>query len=243
MGQLFSTTKRAAAECPRSPRIAARWGAGLLAGFAAAGLFGGCASLSAPALPCRNVNLAEQVGGYKSAEISYRVDAGQLSLPMSVARIEGRRVSFDEIVSRPQAGSASGRLSIQYPHPDGRPDVALARVEIQNDPRPPVAYWKPSTWRRGGSETSDDAVCHESWRLDMGKADLDALIEQLRRDGCLTDEHPHAKGSELTIGFDGRRVTKPWGQSPALEAAMQRVRSRGNCSPCVDPRPRPARHP
>jgi hypothetical protein len=171
--------------------------------------------------------LDAEAGMYKTAEIVYHVDAGRLTLPVSVTRVEREQVSFDDMVSRPEAGCAGGRIAIRYPHPDGRTDFAEVRLVIERDPRKPFVFWKPNSWRLRGPQSAAEEPSREEWRLDLAKSELDELINQMRQDGCFTHDQPHAKAAELTIGFDGHRRTKPWSQSAPLESCMQRVRREG----------------
>ena len=204
--------------------LGARWLSFSLLGLLAAHC--GCNSL--PLMSWQKMPLEAEAGLYKSVDIAYYLDAGRLTLPISVARVEGQRVSYEEVVTRPEAGCAGGRLVIHYPHPDGRTDFAEARLVIDRDPRKPVVFWKPNSWRFRGPKSPAEEASHEEWRLDLAKADLDALINEMRGDGCFTQDQPNAKAAQLTIGFNGHHRTKPWSQSAPLESCMQRVRREGS---------------
>lgn len=187
----------------------------------------GCVSLSAPTLPWDKPQLDAEAGLYQSAALSYTVDAGRQSLPISVAHIEGQRVSYDQVPSPPQAGTSLGTLTVHYPHPAGREGMAQVRLVIRSDAAPPVVWWNPATYRRPQlSAVAADAI-HEEWLLDISKADFDQLLDQLRRDGFFAQASPNVPAAVLSVEYNDRRVRKNWSQVPVLEGTMQRVRREG----------------
>ena len=73
------------------------------------------------------------------AAIVYHVDAGQLRLPLAVSKVEAQHVSYQESPCSPQPGNSTGTLIVKYPHPQAKPETALAEVVI--DSRPSGAVW------------------------------------------------------------------------------------------------------
>jgi hypothetical protein len=185
----------------------------------------GCASL--PPLPWFHPPLDAEAGLYKSAVIKYRVDAGQQSLPVSIARVEGQRVSYDQVASRPETGSALGILSIHYPHPAGRGDMAEVRLAIESQQAPRMVWWKPATYRIPFGFGKDMSPIAEEWALDISKADLDVMLNELRREGFFSQNQPSVRAASLSVEYNGYRVRKNWSQVSALEGCMQRVRREG----------------
>ena len=80
----------------------------------------GCGSF-----PWRKVPLDASSGLYDRAVLTYRLDAGKLGQPLDVVRVEGQRVSYEQVASSPLPDESIGTLSIEYPHPAGRSGYAL----------------------------------------------------------------------------------------------------------------------
>lgn len=186
----------------------------------------GCISFPVPTLPWQKPQLDAEAGLYQSAALTYTVDAGRQSLPISVAHVEGQHVSYDQVPSPPKAGTSLGTLSVRYPHPAGRQLVAQVRLVIESDTSPRVVWWNPLTYSRAATGPAPDAI-REEWLLDVSKADFDQLLDQLRRDGFFVQPPPNVPASVLAVEYDGRKVRKNWGQVAALESTMQRVRREG----------------
>jgi hypothetical protein len=184
----------------------------------------GCAVL--PTLPWNKPRLDAEAGLYRSAAITYRIDAGGQSLPIAVARVEGQRVSYEQVASRPETGTALGTLSIRYPSPSGRADVAEVRLVIQRASSPQAVWWKPHTYLWKTPEPTADSI-HEEWVLDIAKPEFDQILDQFRRDGFFVQSQPRAKAADVAVELNGRRVRKPWSQIAVLETTMQRVRREG----------------
>lgn len=179
-------------------------------------------------------------GLFEEAAISYRVDAGKEGLAMAAARIEGQLVSYDQVPSTPRSDHSVGRLTLQYPHPRGVDGMALARVEINS---------KWHTTPDGEVQTVDQSALstrlttalaegkwpgkttagelHESWELDIPKAQLDRIVADLNGAGYFGKQRKSKSGIELAARIDGGQVTKAWEQVPELDLLMRRVRSEG----------------
>ena len=143
-------------------------------------LFGpvaGCANL--PTMPWQKLPLDAEAGLYKSAAVDYQVDAGLLNLPVAVARVEGQRLCFEQFASQPRAGSAVGKLSIRYPHPEGKPGLARVELAVTNDPRPQRPWWQPTHWLPTSASKGPTAASSELWLLDIPKADLDQILAEM----------------------------------------------------------------
>ncbi len=188
------------------------------------GAASGCTSWPDLTSPWHKPLLDAEAGLYTAASIEYRVDAGLQNLPLSIARIEGRRVSYDQVASQPQRGAATGSLMLRYPHPDGSTDRAEVRLSIDSVSRSKSSWWKPTTYL--AHRAAADAI-HEEWLLDVPKSDLDSILDQLRREGFFVRDAARMHAADVTVRFNGGHVHKPWSQVPVLEACMQRVRCEG----------------
>jgi hypothetical protein len=156
------------------------------------------------------VPLDAAAGLYEKASLTYRVDAGQLSIPLALSRIEGQLVSYDEVASGPLPNHAIGTLEVRYPHSAGKPDMAEARVVIVYE----------------GDQASKQKT-REVWTLDLPKAELDRMYEALRAANFFKGQPIPTAGIEITARLNGREVHKRWQAVPDLDDLMQQVRRRG----------------
>jgi len=192
----------------------------------------GCSAHSRSAVP-----IDATAGLYDRAQLTYRIDAGRLNVPVAVARIEGQLVSYDSLPSLAATDHSLGTVSLYYPHPAGRAGVALAEVTIEtmarsnsSSPLRPTTRgrWSrnrllPSNW---AGKTSYDA--REVWQLDLSKAELDQVVSHLNAAGFFGKyASAPSMGVEVATDLDGRVVTKKWQPVPELDAIMLRVRQQG----------------
>lgn len=153
---------------------------------------------------------------------------------------------------------AIAKLSIQYPHPDGRLNYARATVELKgvdcgnfcdrkslaakhddrvqdrkerwNDRAVQWFYrWKPTS-----EEPPPGAVAV----LDIPKAEIDILIEQLRKEGFFESRGETGGPAKVAVQQNRRKTTRNWTYEPALDDLVERVWSEGhvaNHKPVVEP--------
>src|SRR4051812_19655544 len=82
-------------------------------------------------LPRRKPTLDSRAGLFETAALVYRLDAGRQTAPLSVTRVEGQHVSYDEVPSSPLADQSVGTLSVTYPHPTLGKQAAAATVIVE----------------------------------------------------------------------------------------------------------------
>ena len=209
----------------------------VLAGMLAiAVMTGGCGSLSV-AVPWKKMPLDASAGFYQSASIVYRLDAGKMEQPLDVARVEGRKIHFEQVASSPLADQSIGKLTVTFPHPGGRPGLAQVKFAIDSTPAKapkPAATrsWNPLS-RRPPTPPAPKALVtsqpeiHEMWVLDIPAAESDQYFKLLAAQSFYNTERPGSGAAQLTVTINGNQVQKPWEQVPQLGALAQRVRRDG----------------
>ena len=174
-------------------------------------------------------------GLYDRAIVQYELDASQLNLPLALTQVEGQLVSYNQVPSHPVPGATRGQLTITYPHPNGNPSQAFARVDIASEIAqsnslvpPPPGNWT-STLRRIGRSvmTGGGHPITESWELTISKPDLDQVMGELNKAGYFEGVDPASTGATISARLDGKSVRRTWEQVAELDALMQRVRNEG----------------
>ncbi|MGD9721554.1 MAG: hypothetical protein AB7O59_06300 [Pirellulales bacterium] len=187
----------------------------------------GCTSF-----PWRKVPLDAASGLYADAALTYRVDAGKLGQPLDVVRIEGQRITCEQVASSPVPDESIGTLTIQYPHPAGREGTALARFTLDSASTRKSAA--PAAWnpfrQRPIAETPTTIVgaqpeIHEVWELDIPHGELDQIVKMLANAGFYHSQRPGP--AHLSVRMNGVEQERDWEQLPALNLFIQRVRSQG----------------
>ena len=178
-------------------------------------------------------------GMYQSAVIDYRVDGGQLSEPLTVARIAGHQVTHQRMPSAPHPDCSVAHLIVRYPHPVGKKDVALAKLIVETrTPGNPVAAANKAVWEQWGDaiatsardivpgmKTNDDV--YEVWSLDIAKVDLDRVIAGMVQNGYFVNPAKTSIGIELSAQVDKFEAVKNWTHEPELDILIERVRRQG----------------
>lgn len=199
-------------------------------GALASSLLSGCSWL-----PKRPVPLDARTGFYQSASLTYRLDAGQLQQPLDVARVEHQAVSYEQVASSPLPDQSIGTLEVTFPHPSGRPGVALVKFTLESKPTKAQAAaksWNPFKKKPTGPQpvttlTTSQPEVYEAWALDIASAESDQLFKLLANDGFYQNERPGAVGASLSVKINGTEAQKNWNQLPELNALVQRVRREG----------------
>jgi hypothetical protein len=203
----------------------------------------GCQSLNP-----RSVQIDAASGRFQSAQLTYQVDTGRLSQPIQTARIEGQQVSYQQLPSSPLPDRSKARLSVQYPHPNGRAGFALAEVVIEADGRAEKTSSGAgqSTFQRmvgAFTETMNDILpgmthdsgVREAWAMDVSKEELDLLVGGLGNSGYFQYGPAPTPGIEVFTRLDGKIIRKNWRQVPELDAFIERVRHEGKLVSYVRP--------
>ena len=186
------------------------------------------------------VEMDSAAGLYDSASLEYKLDAGQLNLPLAVTRVEGQLVSYDQVPSSPSRDTSVGTLKVQYPHPAGRKGYARARLEIVSKaPKTEAAPAETttSTWgkvsqtvnpkRLWASATSGSSKVDEVWEFDVPRAQLDNVVAGLNRSGYFDPRQKGSEGVAIVAVVDGKTVKKQWHQVAELNELMLSVRNQG----------------
>jgi hypothetical protein len=219
-----------------SPRV-------FLAGALLLGSMSGCQSLNP-----RSVQIDAASGRFQSAQLTYQVDTGRLSQPIQTARIEGQQVSYQQLPSSPLPDRSKARLSVQYPHPNGRAGFALAEVIVEADGRAEKTSSGAgqSTFQRMVGSFKDamndilpgmtyDSGVREAWAMDVSKEQLDLLVGGLANSGYFQYGPAPTPGIEVFTRLDGKIIRKNWRQVPELDAFIERVRHEGKLVSYVRP--------
>lgn len=199
----------------------------LLACAVASVLTAGCSNL-----PWRKVSLEANSGFYSDAALTYRLDAGLLALPLDVVRVEGQRLSYEQVASSPLPEQSIGTLTLEYPHPTGKAGWALARFKLDSGREPQAETsksWNPLA-RKSKSKsdgiTSTQPEVHETWELEIPASEAEAVFKMLTEVGFYAADRTGA-GAHLTVKMNGRATAKDWNQLPALNLLVQRTRGQG----------------
>jgi hypothetical protein len=178
--------------------------------------------------------LDASTGFYQSATLEYRLDAGQLRQPLDVARVQGQRLWYEQVASSPLPAESTGTLSVIYPHPSGRTDVAQVKFVLESRPatesaskswNPVLRYWPGD--REASRIRTFQPELHETWALEIPQAESDGYFKVLGAQSFYDTERPGATAARLSVTINGRRIEKPWDPIPQLNLLVQRVRRDG----------------
>jgi len=197
-------------------------------------LFAGCQSSrlaqrsDTPAAEFREVQLTYDVSG------QYR----EIPLETSTVQLAGAGQKSLERWS-------SAKLSIQYPHPEGKADLARATLRLSGHVTRPAVSPRSGHSPTGatlselpelfGSESGEDfalpsARDDEIWVLDFPKQQLDLLMADLRHNGFFDSQTRPDPGTRLEVTVEGHRTAKSWTPEPRLDDFVARVHEEGRLS-------------
>lgn len=176
---------------------------------------------------------------FEEAKLTYRVDAGKLQVPVSVARIEGQLVSYEQVPSSLRDRESSGVLEILYPHPNKREGYGLARVTIQS--KLPSAIEPPATKSSFtkmvsesarkvpvvGSMVATEHEAEETWELDVPRAQLDRIVTRMNDQRYFERRTTSTETVKILAELDGHEVEKAWNRIDEMDELMVTVRSHG----------------
>ncbi len=165
---------------------------------------------------------------FDKAHIQYAVDASKLQVPVSVARIEGQLVSYQQVPSTVQHGGTIGNLEIEYPHPQGRQGFALARVKIESKfsadgTAPSLTSQIPIV----GRWVQPPTQVQEIWELDIPRDQLDHAVASLNQKRFFERSTGGTGPVALETSIDGHAMNKTWESVPELDQLMVAVRTYG----------------
>jgi hypothetical protein len=175
---------------------------------------------------------------YQRASIVYRLD-GELR-PLPLADSEIKPISFDDAVSAPPLTSkptsdwSAATLSVQFPHPDGTPELARATLRLSAAPLATsgLAISQASRWLGKGRAIEPSVLgdLHKSpqrddeiWILDLPKQELDLLVADLKKSGFFQAQTRNETGTNLDVQLDSSRMNKEWSAEPRLDQFISRV--------------------
>lgn len=180
--------------------------------------------------------LDASTGFYQSATLEYRIDAGKLQQPLDVARVQGQRLWYEQVASSPLPDESTGTLSITYPHPSGRSDVAQVKFVLESHPaqesaskswNPITRFWPSDDQKRSTRISTSQPELHETWVMDIGSAESDGYFKVLGAQSFYDTQRPEAGAAQVTMTINGKRIEKNWDSIPQLNLLVQRVRREG----------------
>ncbi|HVX10474.1 MAG TPA: hypothetical protein VHC22_04800 [Pirellulales bacterium] len=209
-------------------------------------LAAGLAVVGCSVMQPRSLRIDSAAAPYRGVTLSYRVDGGQLSEPLTVARIVDGKVIQERLPSSPYPDRSVVRLSIRYPHPDGKLGYALAEMVVETRKPPNVQAQKKSTWQQWGDSIASTAQellpgikmsddIYEAWSLDIAKSDLDRVIAGMSQSGYFVNPSKTTMGVELAARVDDFQANKKWSREPELDILLERLRQEGSLVSYVHP--------
>lgn len=186
----------------------------------------------------RTVPIDSAAGMYRNVNVTYRVDTGQLMEPLVVSRIAGRRIARQQIPSSPYANRSVARLTLQYPHPEGKEGYALAEVVIETRAPRRASRSRKGVWQQWTDSFADAArdlvpglpgsdTVYEAWSMDLPRNELDRAIGGLSQGGFFVSPPRPSVGVELDARIDGYQSLKRWTHVPELDTLLEHVRQEG----------------
>ena len=171
----------------------------------------------------------------EKVEISYRLDAGQMHVPLATARIDGHSFSYDRVGGSVLPDRTVTSLKITYPHPDALADCARAEVQIESAAMPDVLQLDhrpgeslPWYRRMSAPAPSPNDAQHETWVMDVPRTQLDDLMGVLATPGHVQlANRGQTTGVTLSTDFNQRRSQGACQRIPELDGLMSRVRNSG----------------
>lgn len=162
-------------------------------------------------------------GLFDKAKITYRTDFPGMKAP-PVSASGAQLASYTPAGQAEAARNCRGTLEIIYPHPDGRPGLALARVVIGAEP----VRAKPTGWRRviPWPQPRDDSG-QETYAIDIPRAELDHIVGKLQQTGYFEKTSKSQRTSDLAAQIDGGAVRRSWDHVPELDALLAHICASG----------------
>jgi hypothetical protein len=224
--------------------------------------------LAAPAAGCKSTpallgSSDAPITDYREVELTYDVSGQYRDIPLDTPLVQTASLESTGLaatglqstgagpqsVGKPLERWTSAKLSIQFPHPEGKPDLARATLRLAGHLAKPAASKSASASTSGngssatmsnlpelfGSETGEDlslpsARDDEIWVLDFPKQQLDLLLADLRRAGFFENQTRIDPGTRLEVNLEGNRIAKAWTPEPRLDDFLARVHEEGRLS-------------
>lgn len=220
-------------------RRAALWGALAMC------LLMGCSSVkSTRRLPWQKMPLDASTGFYQSATLEYRVDAGKLQQPLDAARVQGQHLWYEQVASSPLPDESTGTLTITYPHPSGRSDVAQVKFVLESRPaeqsstkslNPLARIWPGDDQNKATRISTSQPELHETWVMDITSAESDGYFKVLGAQSFYDTQRPEVGPTQVAMTINGKRIEKNWDSIPQLNLLVQRVRREGQLAAYARP--------
>jgi hypothetical protein len=197
------------------------------------------------------------ISDYREVELTYDVSGQYRDIPLDTPLIQtaslestglGMSGSDSRASGKPLERWTSAQLSIQFPHPEGKPDLARATLRLAGHLAKPATPKSPSRASGNGSsatisnlpdlfgsEAGDELTLpsardDEIWVLDFPKQQLDLLLADLRRAGFFENQTRTDPGTRLEVTLEGSRISKAWTPEPRLDDFLARVHEEGRLS-------------
>lgn len=177
---------------------------------------------------------------YREVQLTYDVSGQYREIPLETGAIQPASAQ-----SKTLERWSAAKLSIQYPHPEGKADLARATLRLSGHVSKPTQTPRRGTSPTGAtlSELPDlfateggedfalpSARDDEIWVLDFPKQQLDLLMADLRHNGFFDSQTRPDPGTRLEVSLEGRRTTKAWTPEPRLDDFVARVHEEGRLS-------------
>lgn len=189
---------------------------------------GGCALPDSLRNTAAATSAATANPGSEPLLLSYHTDSDRLNVATVRPQAAVQPAAYTQTVSLQIPPLTRSKLSLQYPHPQGRPDMALAvlTVDRKGDSSNEVtAFWNKITGHANIASSRPAPL--EVWALDIPKQELDLMVVELRRDNFF--RRSKVMGVKAFVGteIDGVRFGKDYHEIAAFDALILRVRSQG----------------
>lgn len=209
------------------------WG-GRAAALALAGVVLAC-SAGCNSLGGRPTQVVSADSLYQRATVTYRLDSQRLSPARTQPAGGATPVSYESSSAAAAQQRTLTTVSLTFPHPDGKPGMALVEVVIEA-PDAQADAARPTRWLRKAGRLIDGSLpgvhwgegVQEAWAMDVPQRELDELVKQLADQGYFTGNFEHARpGVELSTQLNGKQLRKQWSRVAALDALLARVQTEG----------------
>ncbi len=129
-------------------------------------------------------------------------------------------------------------LTIEYPHPNGRRDIAQASLVVIAQ-RPDNRPSKTGVWQAVWQSTQSTMPglhfgpqVQEAWALDISAAEFDMLLSRWRDEGYFDAARTSSGQAVLIMDLDGQRTGRYWPSDGACQTLAVRVANEGRLVSC-----------
>ena len=192
---------------------------------------------------------------FQEVRLVYDLSGQYRDIPLNRSGID--LVSDEQPATRgPLERWTSARLQNQYPHPEGRAEMARATLRLsghlttsrKTQPATNGSPYLPHVVELPELFSADDgddfalpsARDDEVWILDFPRQQLDLLMADLKSAGFFDSQLRTDPGTRLEVELDHQKTSKSWTPEPRLDDFIARVHKEGRLSGFVsrsDPPP------